>query len=147
MVNAAFPPNETNARAMETALNLLRGMADRGNIYLGSRHSLLLELKAVLGSRPACLVDNLRASPVDPKLPVTPVTESGTNIHGFPEPCDPLSNSQPLPNDWSQEPNLPSFQDIAFQFNLNDDPALWEGALNQIDMDMETDWVENTLKR
>ena len=39
MVNAAFPRNDTNARTMEMALGLLRGMADRGNTYLGSRHS------------------------------------------------------------------------------------------------------------
>ena len=52
MVNAAFPHNETNARAMETALKILRNMADRGNTYLGSRHSLLLELRASIIPNP-----------------------------------------------------------------------------------------------
>lgn len=148
MVNAAFPPNETSARAMDTALNLLRGMADRGNIYLGSRHSLLLELKAVLGSRPACANDNGPASPTTAlRLPVTPATENGADIPGVPITESEFQDPQALPTDWSQEPDLPSFRDIAFQFNLNDDPALWEGALNQIDIDMDTDWIENTLKR
>ncbi|CAG8029852.1 unnamed protein product [Penicillium olsonii] len=147
MVNAAFPHNETSARAMETALNLLRGMADRGNMYLGSRHTLLLELKAVLGSRPNCTTDTVLASPAALKLPVTPATEDGTSLSERPDPDVQLSSCQTLPNDWSQGSDLPSFQDIAFQFNVNDDPALWEGALDQIDIDMDTDWIENLLKR
>ncbi|CAG8283535.1 unnamed protein product [Penicillium salamii] len=147
MVNAAFPSNETSARAMETALSLLRGMADRGNMYLGSRHTLLLELKAVLGSRPNCTNETVPASPTGLKLPVTPATEDGTHLSERPDTDVQLSNCQPLPNNWSQESDLPSFQDIAFQFNTNDDPALWEGALDQIDIDMDTDWIENLLKR
>jgi hypothetical protein len=146
MVNAAFPPNETSARAMETALSLLRGMADRGNIYLGSRHSLLLELRAAIGSKPVGIHDNAPASPGSPKLPATPATENGANIPELPDVDIQLSNSQGLSNDW-QQTDIPSFRDIAFQFDLNDDPALWEGALDQIDMNMDTDWIENTLKR
>ncbi|KAJ5871158.1 uncharacterized protein N7529_003511 [Penicillium soppii] len=146
MVNAAFPPNETSARAMETALSLLRGMADRGNIYLGSRHSLLLELRAAIGSKPVGIHDNAPASPGSPKLPATPATENGVNIPELPDVDIQLSNSQGLSNDW-QQTDIPSFRDIAFQFDLNDDPALWEGALDQIDMNMDTDWIENTLKR
>lgn len=38
---------------METALQLLRNMADRGNAYLGSRYSLLLDLQAAIGPKPA----------------------------------------------------------------------------------------------
>lgn len=147
MVNAAFPPNETSARAMDTALNLLRGMADRGNMYLGSRHTLLLELKAVLGSRSNCMNETVPGSPAGLKLPVTPATEDGATVTERSAPDVQLSSCSAIPNDWSQEPDLPSFQDIAFQFNVNDDPALWEGALDQIDIDMDTDWIENLLKR
>ncbi|KAF7523067.1 hypothetical protein PCG10_006824 [Penicillium crustosum] len=150
MVNAAFPPNETSARAMETALNLLRGMADRGNTYLDSRHSLLLELRAAIGPRSAEEKDSDTTSSLTAgqKGPVTPMTENGgipsTDI---PDPSTELAASQVLSHDWPQQPDLPSFRDIAFQFDLNDDPALWEGALDQIDIDMDTDWIENTLKR
>ncbi|KAJ5344422.1 hypothetical protein N7452_002426 [Penicillium brevicompactum] len=147
MVNAAFPPNETSARAMDTALNLLRGMADRGNMYLGSRHTLLLELKAVLGSRYNCMNETVPGSPAGLKLPVTPATEDGATVTERSAPDVQLSSCSAIPNDWAQEPDLPSFQDIAFQFNVNDDPALWEGALDQIDIDMDTDWIENLLKR
>ncbi|KOS39108.1 hypothetical protein ACN38_g10071 [Penicillium nordicum] len=150
MVNAAFPSNETSARAMETALNLLRGMADRGNTYLDSRHSLLLELRAAIGPRPAEEKDTDTTSSLiaGQKAPVTPMTENGGNpSDDIPDPSAELAASQVLNYNWPQQPDFPSFRDIAFQFDLNDDPALWEGALDQIDIDMDTDWIENTLKR
>ncbi|KAJ5779884.1 hypothetical protein N7457_007604 [Penicillium paradoxum] len=148
MVNAAFPPNETSARAMETALNLLRGMADRGNTYLDSRHVLLLELRAAIGPKPTeakelAATDSLAAGL---KVPVAP-TKDGVNLSEVPNSGIDLTTSQILTDHWPQQPDIPSFRDIAFQFDLNDDPALWEGALDQIDIDMDTDWIENTLKR
>jgi hypothetical protein len=139
MVNAVFPHNETNARAMETALNLLRSMADRGNAYLGSRHSLLLELRAAIGPKSATGdVDGLTPAP---NVPVTPRSNQPAS------PAIQEPRSQELPEDWQPPLDLPSLQDISFQFDLNDDPALWEGALDQIDIDMDTDWIESTLKR
>ncbi|KXG53348.1 Transcription factor [Penicillium griseofulvum] len=150
MVNAAFPPDETNARAMETALSLLRGMADRGNTYLDSRHRLLLELQAAIGPRRTEQnnTDTANSLAVGHRGPVTPMTENGANVSdNVPDSSAELAPSQVLTYNWPQQPDLPSFRDIAFQFDLNDDPALWEGALDQIDIDMDTDWIENTLKR
>ncbi|KAJ5231251.1 hypothetical protein N7489_011959 [Penicillium chrysogenum] len=150
MVNAAFPPNETSAWAMETALNLLRGMADRGNTYLDSRHSLLLELWAAIGPRRAEEKDTDAASSLaaGQNGPVTPMSENAANpSEDVPDPSAESAASQVPTYNWPQQPDIPSFRDIAFQFDLNDDPALWEGALDQIDIDMDTDWIENTLKR
>lgn len=142
MVNAAFPHNETNARTMETALNLLRSMADRGNTYLGSRHSLLLELRAAIGPKPI-INDPERICP-PPNVPATPLSDPMAS----PSAPETVPNQPVLPSTWPQQvSDLPSFQDISFQFDLNDDPALWEGALDQIDIDMDTDWIESTLKR
>lgn len=140
MVNAAFPHNETNARSMETALNLLRSMADRGNAYLSSRHSLLLELRALTGSKAAA--NNLDGSNAALDIALSPNGGHAATGDTLPE----LEPQHTVPtDDWQTD--LPSFQDISFQFDLNDDPALWEGALNQIDIDMDTDWIENTLRR
>lgn len=142
MVNAAFPHNETNMRAMETALNLLRSMADRGNTYLGSRHSLLLELHAAIGPSPTTSDTDQTSPPSN-----VPVASAGDQIASLPGP-EAILNPPALPGTWPQQAaDLPSFQDISFQFDLNDDPALWEGALDQIDIDMDTDWIESTLKR
>ncbi|KAJ5125142.1 hypothetical protein N7526_007319 [Penicillium atrosanguineum] len=136
MVNAVFPHNETNSRAMETALNLLRSMADRGNTYLGSRHSLLLELRAAI--EPKAVTGDMERTMTALNVPATP---------RIPRSMIRRPPTQELPEHWQASLDLPSFQDISFQFDLNDDPALWEGALDQIDIDMDTDWIESTLKR
>lgn len=138
MVNAAFPHSATNARTMEMALNILRGMADRGNAYLGSRHSLLLELQSV----------------------ISPGARKGEEAAA--EGPDTLSSSQPqnlpaagtadiapvgTPTNWPAERDLPSIEDISFNIDGNEDTGLWEEVLGQIDIDMDTDWIETTLRR
>lgn len=139
MVNAAFPHNDTNARTMEMALGLLRGMADRGNTYLGSRHSLLLELQSIIGPGARKRGDLLSEGPVTPgsslpqSLPDTMVTTDNAAAR--------------IPTDWPLERDLPSIEDISFNFDLNEDTGLWEEVLGQIDIDMDTDWIEHTLRR
>lgn len=137
MVNAAFPHNDSNFRTMEMALNLLRGMADRGNTYLASRHALLVELQSALRAKPS-----KGGNPV----PARPVTPSSSQQHSPPaEEVD--ENPGIMPTEWPLEQDLPSMRDISFNFDINDDPGLWEEVLNQIDIDMDTDWIENTLRR
>ncbi|RHZ62558.1 transcription factor domain-containing protein [Aspergillus thermomutatus] len=132
MVNAAFPHNETNARTMEMALDLLRSMADRGNTYLGSRHSLLLELRASIGS------NQLSKEELDFNAPVTP---SSNQQRSPPDAVIRGDDTRAGPSDW------PIQQDITFHLDINEDPGLWEEVLGQIDIDMDTDWIENTLRR
>lgn len=141
MVNAVFPHNETDARAMQTALNLLRNMADRGNTYLGSRHSLLLGLRAAIGPK----LDTNAAEHIIP--PSNKHVESSSDQAANVPAAETIPNPSMLDGNWAQDPDLPSFEDISFEFDLNDDPALWEGALDGIDIDMDTDWIESTLKR
>ena len=134
MVNTAFPYDETNAQAMDTALNLLRNMADRGNTYLGSRHSLLLELRAALGE-----AERVSSASDVPKAANVPTMLKSDRYDGA---VIQKADAPPSPfhGDWQQPPDLSSLQNISFQFDLDDDPALWEGALNQIDFDMDMDW-------
>lgn len=136
MVNAAFPHNETNARAMETALNLLRGMADRGNTYLGSRHSLLLELQSAIGPNRARREDVVVEAPVTPNSTQQPTPS--TNV---------VEEQPPEVSPWPLQQDLPTMRDITFNFDINDDSGLWEEVLHQIDIDMDTDWIENTLRK
>lgn len=133
MVNAAFPHNEGNARSMETALNLLRGMADRGNTYLGSRHSLLLELQSSIGSGPSAEGHLTGDVPVNP-----------SDSHTF---SPPAMQPTAMAPDWPLQDDLPPVPNISFNFDINDDPGLWEGVLDQIDIDMDTDWIESALRR
>ncbi|RAL12498.1 transcription factor domain-containing protein [Aspergillus homomorphus CBS 101889] len=136
MVNAAFPHNDLNAHSMTTALNLLRGMADRGNTILEARHSLLLELQSTIDpSRRRTDEDNSEFTPV------TPATTQRSK---------PSSNALKEPAPTAHRPqnqDISSMQDLSFNFDVNDDPALWEGVLNQIDIDMDTDWIEQALRK
>lgn len=137
MVNAAFPHNENNARTMNMALDLLRAMADRGNTYLRSRHSLLLELQSAIRPKATKRGEPMTAAPVTPSSsqPQSP-------------PLAPIENQAiATPIEWPLEQDLPSIRDISFNFDINDDPGLWDGVLGQIDIDMDTDWIENTLRR
>jgi hypothetical protein len=143
MVNAAFPYNEANMRSMEAALSLLRSMADRGNTYLGSRHALLLELRAAIDPKPTAQNEVAQPSP-GPDVPDTPKS----NQPESPGMEAPMPHPPPVMiDDWLHPVGFPSLEDISFQIDLDDDPALWEGALDQIDIDMDTDWIENTLRR
>ncbi|GAB1212164.1 hypothetical protein ATERTT37_001294 [Aspergillus terreus] len=138
MVNAVFPHNDANARTMEMALNLLRSMADRGNTYLGARHALLLELQSAIGPSGSRKSGNTMEAPVTPS---STIQQSTPATNTFEEPAPVLSTEWPLPQD------LPSMRDMTLNFDINDDPGLWEEVLGQIDIDMDTDWIENTLRR
>lgn len=46
MMCIAFPTNPTNTQAMDAGLNLLRGMAERGNSHMGARYELLVHLQS-----------------------------------------------------------------------------------------------------
>lgn len=52
MVNVAFPYNEREAMALETALGILNGMAERGNEYIQARRKLLMDVLSTVGRRP-----------------------------------------------------------------------------------------------
>lgn len=131
MVNAAFPYNETNARSMEMALNLLRGMADKGNSYLASRHALLLELQSTLTGSAS---GNMAL-----EAPVTPSSSNQISPYTIPPTT--------MAADWPSQEDLPPMPNISFTLDINDDPGLWEGVLDQIDIDMDTDWIESALRR
>ncbi|KAH8435125.1 transcription factor domain-containing protein [Aspergillus melleus] len=137
MVNAAFPHNEANARSMGVALSLLRGMADRGNAYLASRHSLLIELQSAIGPNHTRRDDLAVGTPITPSS--IPQASPATNV---------VADQTPVVStEWPSQQDLPSMRDISFNFDINDDPGLWEEVLDQIDIDMDTDWIENTLKK
>lgn len=134
MVNAAFPYNAANSRAMEISINLLRSMADRGNTNLAARHSLLLELRSSIGQKSSKQGD-AAGVPVTPSSTQQPTPSQNAVDHPTGEAT------------WTPQQDIPSMQEISFNFDVNDDPGLWEEVLGQIDIDMDTDWIENTLKK
>lgn len=123
---------------MDMALNLLRSMADRGNTYLGSRHSLLLELQASINPKPAevgVIVND-------------PISPNSTDQRGPPMSTNTTEDTTAIaPSEWPLQEDLPSLGDITFNLDISDDSGLWEEILGKIDIDMDKDWIENTLRR
>lgn len=48
MASLAFPFNDRDHAAMEKALEVLRGMAEKGNGHIRARHELLINLRAMM---------------------------------------------------------------------------------------------------
>lgn len=142
MVNAALPHDKANTHAMHMALDVLFDMAGKGNTYLGSRHSLLLELQAMIGVKPTGELAGSKATPVDT------VTDANTWVNNAEPLVNQVMETAESSNGHSpQQQRQPSYQDITFNFNINDDPGLWDGALGNIHINMDTGWIENTLRR
>ncbi len=141
MVNFAFPYNKRDAKAMETALSVLRGMAEKGNEYIQARLSLLMNLRATIGRR------SPMTRPQQNQMEVLAETqESETDEFNLPpnlsfmEPMQLQDDSLELTN------NFYPFQDVSLDFQIDDDPKFWEEIYGDIDIDMETGWIENALR-
>lgn len=113
MINIAFPYNARDRASMNQALEVLNGMAEKGNSHVRSLHSLLLNLCSTVG--PVS-----QHTPNDQTTSSTPATGSGTGTAEaevmapssttFPNP-DPQSHfdtqTQPQPQPPSQPDTHP----------------------------------------
>ena len=58
------------------------------------------------------------------------------------------TSQAPPPTELTQIRNdLPMFQEMPFEFDLDDDPNIWEAVFDNIGVDMDADWIENALRR
>jgi proline utilization trans-activator len=139
MVNVAFPYNERDAKAMETALSVLKGMAEKGNEYIQARLSLLMNLRATIGRRSPL---SRPQQPIPDILPEIPST--GSEDITLPPNVAPAVPFQDIP--FQLPTNFFPFQDVSLDFQLEDDPQFWEEIYGDIDIDMETGWIESALR-
>lgn len=143
MVNVAFPYNERDATAMETALSVLRGMAAKGNEYIEARLSLLVNLRSSIGPRVSRRAQKMTATgPLD-NFQGPALGPSFASLSG-PVNSPMLSEDNAFQFDNSFQP----LQDIAFNFDVEEDPIFWEAISGNldIDIDMDTGWIENALR-
>jgi hypothetical protein len=125
MVNIAFPYKETDASAMNMALGVLQGMAERGNGYIKACHSLLSKIRSTI-------------KPLDPPGPVN--FNAQAEMSG--EPPSAAVNQAANPNSWP-----PNNQHGSFSMDFEGDPAVWAEVLESIDIDMDRQWIEGVLRR
>ncbi|KAF9873326.1 hypothetical protein CkaCkLH20_09139 [Colletotrichum karsti] len=65
MVCVAFPTNSSNILAMNAGLDLLRGMGERGNSYMGARYELLANLRSAVMSETNAQLEPLAPFPTN----------------------------------------------------------------------------------
>ena len=140
MVNVAFPYNDQNATAMETALSVLHNMGEKGNDYLQARYALLMRLRSNINpSAPPCVSSSF--------MPLSANSYSKAGTYQSP-------GSVTMPHDASlnsgdfgllAEGTFGPYENISFSFDTDDDPSFWEEISGNIDIAMETGWIENAL--
>lgn len=153
MVDVAFPPTPREHEAMNQALDILRGMADRGNGHIGARRQSLLNLQTMINKVPS-------ASPATPIT--TSALESGFDpllsgpgdvLTGWSDGCEVSTGIGSIrdgegsgsgvagifpPLDPSPAFNLP-FSDLG---TTMEDMNLWEEVYCNMDMSIDFDWNE-----
>lgn len=124
MVNIAFPYKETNASAMEMALDVLQTMAEKGNRYIRACHSLLTKIKSSVKTKDSNPANNDEQVQVRDQVQGNSMSTESVIVAG-------------LPNDQAQ----------SFNLDFEGDPGLWAEVLDSIDIDMDRQWVESALLR
>ena len=150
IMNAAFSHNEDDEKFKNMALNLLQTMADRGNHYLKSRHALLIDLQNSIEQKLRPARQSTGASSVITCQPIVTAvatkTPTGSTL-GDP-PINIQENLSPggTSTHWDAHRSFSAFENVGFDFDINDDPRLWEKVLAIIDINMDSGWIANTLR-
>ena len=119
MINVAFPYDARSAAAMEASLDVLRGMAERGNSHMRARYLLLMDLRSVIGSLPA------------PGASFVPYEQD--LVGGF-------GDSTNIPEDYIAS-QLEPFDPAAVDLDLND-MMFWDEVSGNIGISMDIDLIE-----
>ena len=138
MVNVALSVDDRDTAAMECALSVLRNMAEKGNGNIGARLALLANIRSTI--RPSVAAQTYdRPFPLpDPTFPASDPSQ----LFDLANVTMPLADNNLQPEDGFQP-----FQDVSFNFEMDDDPTLWDEISGNIDIDMDTVWIETALRR
>ncbi|KAL1652259.1 Transcriptional activator [Diplodia intermedia] len=90
MANLAFPHNEHDHVALEKALDVLRGMAEKGNGHIRARHELLIKLRGMTAADPTASVPAVagRKIAAPPALALPDESEGGMPPEATMQPFD-----------------------------------------------------------
>ncbi|RSM14456.1 hypothetical protein CDV31_005473 [Fusarium ambrosium] len=153
MVDIAFPPTPREHEAMKQALEILRGMADRGNGHIGARRQSLLSLQTMINKVPS-------ASPATPTVTSafepgfdTVLSDPGDGLTGWSDGGEASAGIGSIGDaegsgsgvtgifpslDPSPTFNLP-FSDLGTTL---EDMSLWEEVYGNMNVGMDFDWDE-----
>ncbi|KAH6991372.1 fungal-specific transcription factor domain-containing protein [Ilyonectria sp. MPI-CAGE-AT-0026] len=139
MVAIAFPPMPREHEAMTQALEVLRGMADRGNDHIRARRQSLLNLQAMVNKVP----------PASPAIPATSAFEAGLDplLSGTEQERAPGDAFTGCANLGAADNGVGSVGDAEGSGSgvagaTTEDMSLWEEVYGNIDVGMDFDWNE-----
>jgi hypothetical protein len=129
---------------MDVALSVLRGMAEKGNEYIQARLKLLMGLRASMGRQH--VVPAVAAIPMPAQMSVA--SADMTSLQARQAPLVPFETLEQPPNNISYPQNtFQPFQDISFNFDIDDKDGLWDEISGNLDIDMDTGWIETALRK
>lgn len=161
MINIAFPYNLRDRAAMVLALDVLNGMAEKGNLHIRSLHRLLLSLYHTVipsptesGDKPASAApehEHMSPQPAELAPPETPPTEHRPESQPIQLPHisidDPLAaflaaqqSASPIPMSGDSGFIVPE-ELLSFE-NPMGDAILWEEGYGTFDVGMDFDWAQ-----
>ncbi|QSS51219.1 C6 transcription factor [Histoplasma capsulatum var. duboisii H88] len=161
MINIAFPYNLRDRAAMVLALDVLNGMAEKGNLHIRSLHRLLLSLYHTLipsptesGDKPASAApehEHMSPQPAELAPPETSPTEHRPESQPIQLPHvsvdDPLAaflaaqqSASPIPMSGDSGFIVPE-ELLSFE-NPIGDAILWEEGYGTFDVGMDFDWAQ-----
>lgn len=142
MVNVAFPFDSRDRDAMDLALDVLKGMADKGNGHVKARRQYLINLRSMVEQTP----EPPPTAP-EPSKPESPA----------PYPMDPFTTSSsanfgPPGEEFLNAPftsleATAAFSQPVFGLPTTEDANLWEEVYGNIDVGMDFDWTETARMR
>jgi hypothetical protein len=132
MVNIAFPYREMNASAMDTALQVLQSMAEKGNKYIRACHALLNKISA--SKKPVSAPGEAEADP----------GRGEASHEGWMVPDGSATSQQQTPQQQQQQQQQ---QQIPFNLEGPDDPSVWADVIDSIGIDMDRQWIGMALMR
>lgn len=135
MVNIAFPYREMNASAMETALQVLQSMAEKGNKYIRACHALLTKISANKKPAPAPAPAPAQAGAGCSAAAPGPWMVAGQDGSALGQPSAPPQQEQ------QQQ------QQMTFGLETGDDPSVWADVIDSIGIDMDRQWIGMALMR
>lgn len=121
MANLAFPHNDRDHIAMEKALDVLRGMAEKGNGHIRARHELLIRLRGMTAAEPAASMPPVAGPTIAPPALALPAEIEGE--------LPPEATMQPFDIDTA----LPGMQ-------YTGDVNLWEEGYGDWGPAVDFDW-------
>ncbi|KAL2435306.1 hypothetical protein ABEF95_015310 [Exophiala dermatitidis] len=146
MINVTFPVNARNAAAMESALDVLSGMAEKGNEHIRARLSMLMMLRQAMsdrrGPKPSHTETALLHGPYTSNDASRDGSEMASTSTSAASAASAAMKAVPLQYDaWP-----PPIQDIPLNVNTVNGTEIWGEISGSIYDAMDNGWLADTLR-